>query len=224
LKFKSASGLADGAEIKDVKIDKGYQAVLKTSYGILDNLDVYVKLGVADYTLEEDEYRSGTKYLTSENDTDIRPVYGIGLKGVYHLNESSGYSGYRFQSNWLNDWIIGCDLQYLRSEHKTKTTTTTGLSTKYKKVVIQEWHIAPYIAKQFNNFIPYLGIRYSDMRVSQKEPEDTADWTDNNKYEADKNFGIFLGTDYIAGENLNLNFEGRFLDETAGSFAVNWKI
>ncbi|MGE4357222.1 MAG: hypothetical protein AB7E08_01550, partial [Candidatus Omnitrophota bacterium] len=56
LKFKSASGLTAGAEIKDVKIDKGYQAVLKTSYGILDNLDVYVKLGVADYTLEEDEY------------------------------------------------------------------------------------------------------------------------------------------------------------------------
>jgi len=220
LNFKSASGLAPGDEIENAEINKAYQVTLKTSYGILDNLDAYIKLGVADYTLKDETYNGGVKTAESKANTDFGPIYGLGLKGVYRFN-SGYYSRNKFQSDWLNDWMIGCDLQYLRSQHKAKREENSN-STKYKSFVVQEWHIAPYIAKKINNFTPYFGIRYSDMRVNIKKPADSG-WSDNDKYEADENFGIFLGTDYKVGENLNLNLEGRFLDETAGSFSCNYQ-
>ncbi|MCM8784143.1 MAG: hypothetical protein NC818_05175 [Candidatus Omnitrophica bacterium] len=219
LNFKSSSGLLVGDEIKNAKINKTYQATVKASYGLLDNLEAYLKLGVADYTLKDEIYNGGVKTATDKFNTDLGVTYGLGLKGVYRFNKNN-YRGYWFKSDWLNDWMVGCDLQYLRSQSKAKLNEE-GNSTKYKSFVVQEWHIAPYLAKKINNFTPYFGIRYSDMRTTIKEPKDSG-WADNNKYEADKNFGIFLGTDYLAGESINLNFEGRFLDETAGSFAVNW--
>jgi len=42
--------------------------------------------------------------------------------------------------------------------------------------------------------------------------------------EADDNFGIFLGTDfYIIPNQLSLNIEARFVDETAGTIGVNYR-
>ena len=214
LKFKSASGLSAAADVKEVEIDKGYQIMLKSSYGLLDNLDVYVKLGTADYDVDAAIYNknTGVKDSSEEINTSTDFAYGFGLKGSYDLTEI---------------WLIGCDLQYLMSKHKTKiaeTTIATGEieSTTYKSGTFQEWHIAPYVGYRAGNFLPYLGVRYSDVKLSMKSPADSG-WTDDHKYEADDNFGVFLGTDYKMGETCSLNLECRFIDETAMSAGISWK-
>ena len=214
LKFKSASGLSAAADVKEVEIDKGYQIMLKSSYGLLDNLDVYVKLGAADYDVDAAIYNknTGAKDSSDEINTDTDFAYGLGLKGSYDLTET---------------WLIGCDLQYLRSKHKTKiaeTTIATGAieSTTYKSGTFQEWHIAPYVGYRAGDFLPYLGVRYSDAKLSMKSPADSG-WTDDHKYEADDNFGVFLGTDYKISETCSLNLEGRFIDETAMSFGAAYR-
>ena len=214
LKFKSATGLAATQEIKNIEIDDGYQIMLKTSYGLLDNLDIYLKLGMADYEAKAEGYLSGLKWATDKVNSDTKFAYGFGLKGKYELDEG---------------WLIGCDLQYLRSKHKAKVAESyeawVGLpddSTTYKSLVVQEWHIASYIAKRINNLTPYFGVRYSDMRMKIKKPSDSG-WTDDHKYEADDNVGVFLGTDYKIAENWILNFETRFIDETAISFGGTYR-
>ncbi len=210
LEFESATGLPANAEQKNIEIDEAYQIMLKTSYGLLDNVDVYLKLGVADYKIESEAYSAGVKVAEDEINTDTDFAYGFGLKATYELGD---------------DWLVGGDLRYLRSKHKAKTAQTPlggeTTSNTYKSTVIQEWHIAPYIARRINNFTPYLGIRYSDTRFKMKEPTD--DDTDDLKYEADDNVGVFLGTDYKLDENWSLNLEGRFIDETALSFATTYK-
>lgn len=211
LKFKSASGLGATQTIKNPEIDKASQEMFKASYGLLDNLDVYVKLGAADYKIKADSYVGSSKYADEKINADTKFAYGFGLKGVYEFG---------------NDWLVGYDLQYLRSNHRAKDTETvvggSSDSTTYKKALIQEWHIAPYLAKRINNFTPYFGVRYSDMRLDMKNPS-ASGWTDNHKYEADKNVGIFAGTDYKIGNNWKLNLEGRFIDETAMSFGATYK-
>lgn len=211
LEFKSASGLAANGTLKNVKIDRGYQIMLKPSYGLFDNLDVYAKLGAADYEGKDESYIGGVKDADDKTNTDTDFAYGFGMKGTYGLG---------------NDWLIGCDLQYLRSEHKAKVTATpvagVASSTTYKTAESQEWHIAPYIARKINSFTPYLGIRYSDMKTKLKGPAEDG-WADNVKSEADDNVGVFLGTDYKIGENWKLNLEGRFVDETAMSFGATYK-
>lgn len=212
LKFKSASGLGTGQTLKNVKVDREYETMLKTSYGLLDNLDVYFKLGSENSRGKGDNYVGDSKYGDDKSKTGAVFAYGFGLKGVYEL-----------QSNWL----IGCDLQYLRSSHETRiseTVVATGESdaTKYKSVVSHEWHVAPYIAKRINNFTPYLGVKYSDSRDTLKKPADDG-WLDNVKYEADDNVGVFVGTDYKIGDHWKLNLEGRFVDETAMSVGATYR-
>ncbi len=211
LEFKEATGLAANQEVKNLEMDEAYQAMLKVSYGLLEDLDVYVKLGVADYEGEAEGYVSGVKATDEKLSTDMDFAYGFGLKGICDLG---------------NDWLLGYDLQYLRSKHKAKVTQTTILgaidSTEYKSGVIQEWHIAPYVARRINNFTPYLGVRYSDVEMKLKSPAESG-WLDNIKFESDNNVGVFVGTDYKLGENLVLNLEGRFIDETAMSFACTYK-
>ena len=214
LKFKSASGLSAAADVKEVEIDKGYQTMFKSSYGLLDNLDVYVKLGAADYDVDAAIYNknTGTKDSSEEINTDTDFAYGFGIKGKYDLNET---------------WLIGCDLQYLMSKHKTniaETTIATGAveSTTYNSGTLKEWHIAPYVGYRAGNFLPYLGVRYSDVKLNMKNPA-ASGWTDDHKYEADDNVGVFLGTDYKINEACSLNLEGRFIDERAVSAGINWK-
>lgn len=213
LKFKKSSpALAATEQIKDTEIDSAYQAMLKVSYGVLENIDAYVKLGVADYKVKGDYYRSDSKYAEDKVNTETDFAYGFGLKGTYNLG---------------NDWLVGCDLQYLRSKHKAKATETvvaTGVSSSsdYKTGIVQEWHVAPYAGYKMGNFVPYLGVRYSDMNMKIKSPA-AAGWIDSIEYEADGNVGVFLGTDYKIGEHWKFNIEGRFVDETAMSFGATYK-
>ena len=209
------------------EVDKMYRTMVKTSYGVLDNLDIYVKLGTAAF---ESKYKTSGTWV---HDDGINPVetgtwdesvkgkgdnafaYGFGAKGTYNLKD---------------DWIIGCEAQYLRHKHDLKLTGSlnayddTGAlvhsetyDPRKAKMTIQEWQIAPYIAKKLGSFIPYLGVKYSDQRGEYKGEEG------KEKFKADDNFGVFLGTDYKIGKNFSLNLEGRFVDETAMSFGATYR-
>jgi outer membrane protein W len=209
------------------EIDKMYRTMAKASYGLLDNLDVYVRLGTAqpDYTEKvngtwidsagvppEDK---GTFTGTAKYKGDNAFAYGFGMKGTYDLK---------------NDWFLGCDLQYLRHKNDYKTSSSYAVydnngteifeeAGEWKgKTTFYEWHVAPYIAKKLGNFVPYLGVRYSDARIEDKD-----EWGTKTKIKADDNVGVFLGTDYKLGDSWKINLEGRFVDETAMSLAATYR-
>jgi len=165
------------------EIDKMYRGYSKLSYGIFDNWDIYVKLGIVDPLIKVNSF---------EFDGRNSFLYGGGTKITYDL---------------CNDWLIGTDLQYLT--HKNKYCVG--------KMRFEEWHVAPYIARKINNFTPYLGVKYSDMRVKIKNP------AGKTNLKAKDNFGVFAGADYKINEDMLLNLEGRFIDETAMSIAFTYK-
>lgn len=209
------------------EINKISRTMAKVSYGILSNLDVYLKLGTADFKSTHNyistwstESNSG---IWNEGNVKIEGenafAYGFGMKGTYPLK---------------NDWFVGCDAQYLRHKNDLKGTDS-GISYGYwvpsmerassefysesfeGNVVFQEWQIAPYIAKKLGNFIPYLGIKYSDQKMIYK------DKYGKTNFKADDNFGMFFGTDYKIAENWKINLEGRFIDETAMSLTATYR-
>ena len=199
------------------EIDSMYRTMVKANYGVLDNLDIYVKLGTADFKgkmpwtwTEAGDWEKGTMKIEGDNAF----AYGFGAKGTYNLK---------------NDWIIGCDVQYLRHKNDYKgidswedSTGDSGEESFKGNVTFQEWQVAPYIAKKIGNFVPYLGVKYSDLRTKFKVTWKN-DKVETWKIEADDNVGVFLGTDYKIGENWKLNLEGRFVDETAMSLAATYK-
>ncbi len=226
MKLKSGYYWEEDDTIEDkTEIDKMYRTMVKTSYGVFDNLDVYVKLGTADfdgkssYTIRDVDgsYEIGSLKIKGNNAF----AYGFGMKGKYNLE---------------NDWIVGCDVQYLRHQHDVKFTDSwtdynpdgsvdeVDSGSGKGKVTFQEWHIAPYIARKIGNFLPYFGVRYSDLRTNYKIPdEDSEDPDSIPKFKADDNVGIFIGTDFKITDNWKLNLEGRFVDETAMSLGATYK-
>ena len=193
--------LAPNEEIKDVAIDKMYRTMVKTSYGLSDDFDIYLKLGIADLDAEENFYLDGECIAEGEHIGRNALAYGFGFKGKHDLE---------------NNYLIGVDLQWLRHKNKYshKWNIIGGIEeTSTGKATIEEYHIAPYVAKRIENYIPYIGVKYSDLKAKLKDNEG-----DQVELEADNNFGIFIGTDYQVALNWSLNFETRFIDETAISF------
>lgn len=204
------------------KLDSMSRTMLKLSYGLLDNFDVYLKVGVAsDYKIKGDirgnwsDTDTGEKGLltgdfsTKSNNT---LAYGFGLKYTFPLGKG---------------WLMGTDGQYLRHERKTSgsglvydTVDPTGpLSLSFDgKLTTQEWHVAPFIAKELGSFTPYIGGKYSDLRMK-------LDYDDNgsDNFDAKKHFGAFVGTDWIVSKHWRLNIEGRFIDETAASVGIVYR-
>lgn len=194
------------------RIVKGNNVTGKVSYGLFNAMDIYIKLGVANYDFKGDVFVGDIKRVEEKLSAGNSFLYGGGFKFVYELKEG---------------WIIGCDAQYLTSDHeldfRATNVTSGGVTTaKYADFRIQEWQAAPYIAKKIADFMPYLGARYSGFRIKQENPNDPRRW-DNLIFNADYNVGVFAGMDWNFGNSFKLNVEGRFVDETAMSVGAVYR-
>ncbi|MEK7574558.1 MAG: hypothetical protein AAB514_03455, partial [Patescibacteria group bacterium] len=89
LKYQSGlEGLGNEIEIKNIS-----RTMAKISYGLLDNLDIYTKLGTADAKVK------GPGFIAKTNNA---LAWAIGAKGTYELTE---------------DWFLGANVEYLRHRH-----------------------------------------------------------------------------------------------------------
>lgn len=196
--LKNTKSTDENINFGKVEVDQIYRSMAKISYGLLDNLDVYVKLGTADAKIKSPA-TYGPQYGIYGAKTSNAFVWGLGIKGTYEFAA----------------WLLGTDIQYLRHRHSTNFSFND--SDWDGKLLFQEWQVAPYLAKRLGNFIPYLGVKYSDLRVTHKDEDDTI------KFKADDNFGVFVGSGYKINDRLSLNGEVRFVDETAISFGCTYK-
>jgi opacity protein-like surface antigen len=193
------------------------RTMLKIGWQMSKNLNVYAKLGVTnsggklvstvsgDWT---DGIDNGTFSGKEEDKSNSAFCGGMGLKLIVPLKDN---------------WIIGADAQYLAHKNDFSgeatlsvyddlgnllgkdTMETSGTATIY------EWHIAPFVAKSFGKFVPYAGIKYSDMLVKPDGME---------TIKAKNNLGGFVGANFNLSKNFTLNLEGRFADESAMSMAA----
>lgn len=213
LKFDKASwGDLDSESEYTVGIDSMYRTMARVSYGLLDNLDIYTKLGTADFKITDTYTEPGEAWKDTVKGKNAF-AYGFGIKGTYDLKD---------------DWFIGADLQYLRHENKYNGNgydelAPADIDSWHGKMTFQEWQIAPYIAKKIGDFVPYLGVKYSDLRIKETLIDDDDGDEDWMKLKADDNVGVFIGADYKVNDNWKLNLEGRFIDETAMSCGATYK-
>lgn len=128
-------GVGSGIEIKNMS-----RTMAKISYGLLDNLDIYTKLGTADVKIKGPAFTAKTSNAFA---------WAIGAKGTHKLTE---------------DWFLGADVQYLRHRHSADFNFSG--SDWDGRLLFQEWQVAPYVGiEKIGNFTPYLGVAYSDLRA-----------------------------------------------------------
>lgn len=180
------------------------QYLAKVEYGLLGsdafNWSIFTKLGKADakYKDPDDKY-----------DFDEELVWGLGSKLVYKLEACK----------------LGIEGQYFSIEDLETTKNLDAgdkLDAEWK-----EWQVSLFVAKDFSleaiTLTPYLGIKYSDLKNDTEWWDVSASKTTKYDVEEDDDVGVFVGTDINFTDNISVNLEGRFIDETAMSVGATYK-
>ena len=153
---------------------------------VAEGLDVYLKLGMASIEVE-------VPGVTIEGDMDLG--WGLGAEFTAPIGGGIGEAlegGVGFE--WLN---LSSDFDAVAGVHDAGELEISG------------WSLSVFAREDLITWVPYLGLRYSDMTAEAEfagvaQPE--ADAADN--------FGVFLGAD-IPMDFGNINLEIGLLDETS---------
>jgi hypothetical protein len=187
-----------------------YRTMLQVGYGLFDFLEVYVKLGGAGFKFRTDiEDQLGNPTGNAVVHTKMGFAYGGGVKAAYE-----------FKNGPVKGLLVGADAQYLRHKQRyhAMTMDDTGPDSDSGHVTLQEWQIGPFVGYRIMNFLPYVGMKYSDVTLRFRGG------VENYKFRADDRFGGFVGLTYdIVPRKLMLNVEGRFIDETGINCNVIYK-
>jgi len=183
----------------------------KISYILEDKVEPYVLLGVAQ--AEFSESYSGTD-LVYETETDL--ALGLGVTVFLH--------------EFDNGVRLGADGKFRRVEPDLDKVMLGGI--EYSPGVpgfsdfaaeYSEWQIALGISKEIGDFVPYGGIKYTDVETSLKATISGTTYQIDDA-NSDNVFGIFIGCDFlIPTEDLSISVEARFIDELAFSVAGNYR-
>ncbi len=172
---------------------------------------VYTLLGLGDAKQEFTVSGSSVEF-----DTDTEFIWGAGGTVIVWEYEPFDAS---MDEHMLR---IGVDLRYRRINLDIEKLTVGG--TTYEEsgeasvlssasYEANEWQIASAVSYQFNNFLPYIGLKYSDIDGDAKALVSGTEY--KHDFDPEYQIGIFLGMDLTIGDSASLNVEGRFIDEEA---------
>ena len=184
------------------EINNMFRTMFKVGYGFFNFLEAYVKLGGQSYKFDSDVE---DQFGNPQGDVNVHGrfgfAYGGGLKAAYE-----------FKDGPVKGLIIGADAQYLRARQRYRANFTDMLGVEDSAtghVNFQEWQVGPFVGYRIMNFLPYMGVKYSDVRLKFSGGEDGA----TTKFKGKDHVGIFAGLTYDIIPQLVVNLEGRFIDE-----------
>ena len=189
----------------------------KIGVAAYEKVIVYSLLGGGSAEQEFTISGSAVKYYTNHDF-----IWGGGATILFYEKEMFSAS---FQDDILR---IGADIRYRKLDFDLDSIHVDGTSFDFDNTAVgngtfeaNEWQIALAASYEYNNFFPYLGVKYSDIDGDANAVVTGTRY--KNTFEPEKRFGIFVGTDIIVAEKFSINVEGRFLDETALSLGASAK-
>lgn len=241
--WKDASGAVDDVDdtdaIKSVTGGINYEedsVHAKVAYGVLDKLDIYAKLGMAKGTIDNTLNYPGDdlSYILEE---DGGFSWALGVKGVLYefLNgvRIGGSAEFGMRKNDVTGYADLNGTRYGPEEYLIADDWFTGATSATYSAEEEStmWEIALSISKQFGQALPYVGLKYADRKIETSSTFTGLDGSgtvvgsmeEKYTFKPEDTIGIFVGTDYNVTENLTLNVEGKFVNETAIAFGASYK-
>jgi len=167
----------------------------KVGVTLIEKIDVYGLLGTAN--LEPKKLTSSVYDIESEYGV----AWGLGAKVLLYETEEYG------------DGILRVSVDGNYRAYKPDIDTISGSTSSSGEVDFAEWGASLGLSYTLDKITPYVGVKYSDVDL---EISGTNIGTlDTLSINSDNVVGVFVGADYLFAENIALNLEGRFIDETA---------
>lgn len=182
----------------------------KFSLYLGQKLDVYGLVGINEGRVKNFLGSSGT---TTGYDvlTKTCGYWGGGVSYVVHSWEwSGGILRLGVDAKYRQ---FDPDLDDVKQQRQSVTASKDGLSFK-------EWQAAAGLSYQYKRFIPYVGVKYSDMGAHIKFTHAGVDYSDKT-LDSDNIFGLYYGLDVLVTDSISFNIEGRCIDETAANIGMN---
>jgi opacity protein-like surface antigen len=175
---------------------------------IMDRFMPYTVLGAAKHKIKVSDAGESVSLETKDDF-----IWAIGGTAMLYETKLEGMGNGTLR--------IGVDGRYRQFDTNIKKITVDGGTFKIDDKVeykSQEWQVALALSYQIEQIIPYVGVKYSDVRTELKEKV-TGD-AYKVKLKAKNNVGIFVGGDIAVNDSFTANIEGRFIDETALSLGA----
>ena len=206
-----------------IKLGFEYESVDRRDLNIRDDnaelaLDLYI-LKIAYSLRKEDEkgdfyvligsLRQEVKNLFAEDVnfvTEKDLLLGLGITIPFYENQSGMRIGFDAKFRFAEPPMERIEIQGERIEAEGEV--------KYR-----EWQLGVGISQQLKRFIPYAGLKYSDIR-SECEAAAAGDLYEWGKTKNEETIGLFAGCDVLLLDRVSLNVEGRFRDEEAVSVTL----
>ena len=200
----------------DFENDKYYMATI--TYGIIDRINIFAKLGVVDGGKWLD-YQTGNNW---EGDLESNFVWAIGAKGkVYEFENGLGFcmaaQYMRYDNRKVKNW---------RSLETGETADDLGWATDDK---LDYWQL-DFTANAywtFGAFTPYVGAGYTyyDVNFSGRWTHEIPfyGWVNYEASFSNKNkFTALAGLDVDLGMNFKANIQGTFVSSTALTLGISY--
>lgn len=212
----------DVVQERKLEVDTGdfeMQAVMaRIGLSMLDRYNLYVDFGEAT-DMELDYTILGEKHAIKYDSGDI---IGVGLSALIY--------------RWDNDIEVGANVSYRQVDLNIDSLSIDGVSytsanlTSVTNTDYQEVQGAVELAWKTDNFIPYIGLKYSDVELGSDYTIAPQQYSDSKGKGSDRSIGAFVGLTITPSieatpqsEQLSINIEGRFIDEEALSIGIAYK-
>lgn len=159
--------------------------VARIDYGLTDLVEIYGRIGGADLD------GTGNTFPGNNLSTSGELAWGAGIQGIIYN---------------AGTWNLAADAQYFaHSDHQQNAGA--------RQYDWKEWQVGVQVQGQWDQFHPYLGVKYSNLDIDVSNGADL---------EAEDNVGVYLGAGFDLAGNWSGYLEGRFIDETAFGGGISY--
>lgn len=163
----------------------------RLSYGLTDQVELTARLGGRNL---DAAFRTGGGNFDGNN----RFSWGAGIGGILHD---------------AGAWNVAGVANYFASRGHDGPIDLAGAVTRNNEADCSDWNIGLQLQGEYDRFLPYLGLRYSNARLKfdrwNGQPETRRD------YRAERNVGLYFGLGFALAPQWAGYVEGRMVDETA---------
>jgi len=215
LERKGSDGSASTTR-RSAKFENDQFYVATITYGFIDRLNLFVKLGLVDGG-EFKESSPGSEWKAS---LESNFVWAIGAKGkVFEMQNG-----------------IGCRVgaQYLRYDNRTVNSwkhITTGVTAEDDGTTtddeIDYWQVDAVATVYYtiDMFTPYVGAgySYSDVKEKGRWTQSDGSWDDYDaSFNNENKVSALVGIDVDLGKSFKANLQGTFVSRTALTIGISY--
>lgn len=176
---------------------------LKLTANILRRIDFYAKAGTVQPRLQ---FALPSGFGLSSNALTNRktlPAWGVGAKFLVFK---------------MDCFSFAVESSYYQTDHRNYLlyTATAPVGPTNTTVSWYNWQVSSAISYNVCPLVPYAGAKYSRTILTLDQSTPAVPVTPL-KLDNRRKFGFFLGCTLLASRYLEMNFEGRFIDEQAFS-------